>query len=78
MFGGMTGTASTSKREFKKVFKKKVVRVPTHRPIQRTQQPTKVFVNEASKIAAIVREAQSIVAQQRPVLIGTRSIRMSC
>jgi preprotein translocase subunit SecA len=77
MFAGMTGTASTSKREFKKVFKKKVVRVPTHRPIQRTQQPTKVFVNEASKIAAIVREAQSIVAQQRPVLIGTRSIRMS-
>lgn len=77
MFAGMTGTASTSKREFKKVFKKKVIQVPTHRPIRRIQLPTQVFLNEESKIVAIVREAKSIVAQQRAVLIGTRSIRMS-
>ncbi len=30
-FGGMTGTAWTSRREFSRVYKKRVVRIPTHR-----------------------------------------------
>jgi preprotein translocase subunit SecA len=77
MFAGMTGTAITSKREFKKVFGKKVVRVPTNRPIRRLEMPVQIFYNEASKIAAIVRETESGVNQKRPILIGTRSIRMS-
>ncbi len=34
---GMTGTALTSAREFRKIYKTLVVRIPTNRPAQRTQ-----------------------------------------
>ena len=47
---GMTGTAYTSRREFKKVYRKQVVRIPTHRPTQRTQYPDAGVRNDGTKI----------------------------
>ena len=71
---GMTGTAYTSRREFKKVYKKKVVRIPTHRPIDRTQFPAKVFTTTQQKFAAIADEVAELVTDGRAVLIGNRSV----
>lgn len=71
---GMTGTAYTSRREFKKVFRKKVVRIPTHRPIDRTQYPTKIFATTKDKFEAIAEEVAELSQAGRAVLVGNRSV----
>tara|TARA_B100000676_G_scaffold55170_1_gene54264 strand:- start:8210 stop:10234 length:2025 start_codon:yes stop_codon:yes gene_type:complete len=71
---GMTGTARTSAREFRKVYKLSVVKVPTNRPSQRVRWNDKVFGTDNAKWDAIVEEVKEIHRQGRPILIGTRSI----
>jgi preprotein translocase subunit SecA len=71
---GMTGTAITSAREFKKIYKTPVLRIPTNRPVKRQQLPTHVYGTTDAKWNAIVEEVRNSHATGRPVLIGTRSI----
>jgi len=71
---GMTGTAASSSRELKKIYRTPVIRVPTNRPPKRQQLPDRVFGTADEKFAAIVREVVEIHATGRPILIGTRSI----
>ncbi len=73
-FSGMTGTAWTSRREFAKVYKRRVVRIPTHRPVLRKKLPTRIFPDLATKFQAVVAEVQEMLQHCRPVLIGTRSV----
>ena len=77
MFGGMTGTAWTSRREFARVYKKRVVRIPTHRPVLRRQMPPAVFANTQQKFVAVAESARRMIERGRPVLIGTRSVAKS-
>jgi preprotein translocase subunit SecA len=72
--GGMTGTASTSSPELRKIYKTPVVLVPTNRPPKRVRLPDQVFGTMEQKFAAIVDETRIHHDQGRPVLIGTRSI----
>ncbi|MDX1944434.1 MAG: preprotein translocase subunit SecA [Pirellulaceae bacterium] len=72
--GGMTGTAMSSSREFRKVYKRIVIPVPTNRPCRRQRLPELVFAHADDKWAAIVEETAQMHALGRPVLIGTRSI----
>ncbi len=74
---GMTGTALTSAREFRKIYKSLVVRVPTNRPVQRTRLRDRAFRSEEQKWEAIVEEIEQLHAQGRPLLIGTRTIEKS-
>jgi preprotein translocase subunit SecA len=71
---GMTGTASSAAREFRKVYKLNVVKIPTNRPNQRERRGDLVFGSEDAKWDAIVTEVQEVHDLGRPVLIGTRSI----
>ena len=71
---GMTGTAFTSRRELKKVYGKKVVRIPTHRPTLRKQLTTKIFATIQDKCEAIAEDVAAAVASGRSVLIGNRSV----
>ncbi len=71
---GMTGTASTSAPELRKIYKTPVVLVPTNRPPQRIRRPDQVFGTMIEKFQAIVAETRKMVDAGRPVLIGTRSI----
>ncbi|QDU75017.1 preprotein translocase subunit SecA [Bremerella volcania] len=75
--GGMTGTASSSKGEFKKIYKLNVIKCPTNRIPQRKLWPDRVFGNSDAKWAAIVDEIREIHSQGRPVLVGTRTIEKS-
>ncbi|MCC6507910.1 MAG: preprotein translocase subunit SecA [Pirellulaceae bacterium] len=77
MFAGMTGTAWTSRREFNRVYKKHVVRIPTHRPTMRTSRPARVFATMTQKFDAVAQCAQQLIQLGRPVLIGTRSVGQS-
>jgi preprotein translocase subunit SecA len=72
--GGMTGTASSSSRELRKIYTVHVEPVPTNRPPIRKQLPTLIFGDAEQKWAAVADEALEKFAQRRPVLIGTRSI----
>ncbi|MEL6107598.1 MAG: preprotein translocase subunit SecA [Planctomycetota bacterium] len=71
---GMTGTAATSARELKRIYRTPVIRVPTNRPPKREKLADRVFGSMMAKFEAIVDEVQSIHSTGRPVLIGTRSI----
>lgn len=76
-FCGMTGTAWTSRRELKKVYGKKVVCIPTHRPTNRIRFQTQIFSTEAEKFAAIAKSARKYLDAGRAVLIGTRNVAKS-
>ena len=71
---GMTGTAATSAGELRRIYRTPVIRVPTNRPPKRLRLPDRVFGTMEQKFRAIVQEVKSVVAEDRPVLIGTRSI----
>jgi preprotein translocase subunit SecA len=71
---GMTGTAMSATREFGKVYKMRVIPIPTNRPCVRRRLPDKVFGTEEDKWQAIAAETREMYHAGRPVLIGTRSI----
>ena len=71
---GMTGTAANSASELRKIYKVRVIDVPTNKPPKRTQWPDLVFGSESQKWNAIADEIESIHRTGRPVLVGTRSI----
>ena len=74
---GMTGTAFTSVREFKKIYGMGVTVIPTNRKRQRIEMPVKYFATEAEKFEEIATDVKEIHQQGRPILIGTRSIAKS-
>ncbi len=71
---GMTGTAVSSARELRKMYKVRVIPVPTNRPSQRQRLPDEVFGDQDAKWSAIIDEVRELHAAGRPLLIGTRSI----
>ena len=71
---GMTGTAASSARELRKIYRCHVVIVPTNRPLIRNRLPDQVFGTADVKWAAVVEEICRLHAEGRPVLVGTRSI----
>ncbi|NGZ07451.1 MAG: preprotein translocase subunit SecA [Magnetococcales bacterium] len=75
--GGMTGTAREARGEFARVYRLMTMTVPTHRPVQRTMWPLRVFGQREEKIAAIADSALEVAARGRAVLIGMRSVRSS-
>ena len=71
---GMTGTARTSAREFQKIYKARVIPVPTNRPVARRFLGSRVFKDAQRKWEAVVEEIREVHAAGRPILVGTRSI----
>jgi preprotein translocase subunit SecA len=71
---GMTGTASTSARELRKIYKVSVVTVPTNRPPIREKLPTLVFGTSDDKWHALIDDLLEKHELGRPVLVGTRTI----
>ncbi|WP_151447202.1 preprotein translocase subunit SecA [Lacisediminimonas profundi] len=72
--GGMTGTADEARSELLGVYRLATVRIPTHRPVQRSFLPLQVFRHEDDKFDAIVRAAIGMATAGRAVLIGMRSV----
>ncbi|MEL7497975.1 MAG: DEAD/DEAH box helicase [Planctomycetota bacterium] len=74
---GMTGTAYSSRKEFKKIYHMGVDVIPTNRKIQRNDLPPKYYFSEEEKFQQVVTDVAEIHQTGRPVLIGTRSIAKS-
>jgi preprotein translocase subunit SecA len=74
---GMSGTVGESAGEFWAVYGLKVVRIPTHRPLQRSDLGTRLIATSAEKWRMVIERAQEMRQNGRPVLIGTRSVAAS-
>ncbi|MCP4714667.1 MAG: preprotein translocase subunit SecA, partial [Deltaproteobacteria bacterium] len=74
---GMTGTAETEAPEFLKIYKLKVIVIPTNRPVRRLDYTDVVYKTKKEKYRAIIDEIQRMHAMGRPVLVGTVSVESS-
>lgn len=74
---GMTGTAKTEEREFRKVYGLEVVSIPTYLPLRRFNLPDVIYRNEKEKLNAVAHEIVRLQHIGRPVLVGTNSVAKS-
>ncbi len=74
---GMTGTADTEAAEFKEIYGMDVVVLPTNQEMVRNDMNDVVYVNEADKFNALVKEIKEIHEKSAPILVGTASIESS-
>lgn len=74
---GMTGTATTEAQEFWSIYKLDVVEIPTNRPITRKDEQDLVYKTKREKYNAVIEEVVKLVAEGRPVLIGTTTVEIS-
>ncbi len=74
---GMTGTADTEAFEFQQIYGLDVVVIPTNKQIQRIDHNDLVYLTQEEKYQAIVDEVKEVVAEKRPLLVGTASIEAS-
>ncbi|MDE0866380.1 MAG: DEAD/DEAH box helicase [Rubripirellula sp.] len=75
--GGMTATAWEDRNELRQVYDLKVHRVRAHRKSKRVLMPPTICRSLEQKWSRIAEETQSMVAANRSVLIGTRTIAQS-
>ena len=74
---GMTGTAREVAGELGAVYGLPVVRVPTHRPLWRSNLGERVFTSADAKWDAVIERIRAVHGQGRPILVGTRSVAAS-
>ncbi len=74
---GMTGTAETEAQEFWDIYELDVVVIPTNRPIARKDHHDLVYKTAREKYNAIIDEAERLVKENRPVLVGTTTVEIS-
>lgn len=74
---GMTGTASTERKEFKDIYHMSVVKIPTNKPVQRMDNADRMFLTKDAKFKAVVDEIKITHATGQPILVGTSTIRDS-
>jgi preprotein translocase subunit SecA len=74
---GMTGTGWEVAGELWRTYGLRVVRVPTHRPIARVEQPDRTFTTEDDKFNAVAEATRRAHEKSQPVLVGSRSVQDS-
>jgi preprotein translocase subunit SecA len=74
---GMTGTARDAAEEFDNFYDLGVVMIPPNQPLRRIDFEDAVFADKAAKIQAILEEIKMVHGTQRPILIGTLTIKES-
>lgn len=74
---GMTGTAQEEKNEFWRIYQLPVVVLPTHRPRRLAIHAPRLFATAEEKWSAVVAEIRLRQREDRPVLVGLRSVSAS-
>jgi len=74
---GMTGTAETEAPELLKIYKLKVLVIPTNKPVRRIDYSDVVYKTKKEKYRAIIDEIVRMHEMGRPVLVGTVSVESS-
>jgi preprotein translocase subunit SecA len=71
---GMTGTAREVRRELWSVYGLSVSRIPPFKPNRRRELGWQICVDKETKFVMIVQRIRAMMAEERPVLVGTRSV----
>lgn len=71
---GMTGTAKTSAKEFKRVYQLPVVVIPTNKPMIRKNMDDKYYANKEDCYDSLISDIKELHDKEQPVLIGTQSV----
>jgi preprotein translocase subunit SecA len=74
---GMSGTVREVAGELGKVYRLRVVGIPSHRPVIRRDRAPTISSTLEDKLNRIAERTAALRAQGRPVLIGTRSVAAS-
>ncbi|XBC41948.1 MAG: preprotein translocase subunit SecA [Buchnera aphidicola (Kaburagia rhusicola rhusicola)] len=74
---GMTGTAITEASELRSIYNLDTIVIPTNRPMIRNDMPDLIYMTELEKIDAIIKDIQTCIKRNQPVLVGTVSIKKS-
>ncbi len=75
---GMSGTVFEVAGEVSRVYYLLTIRIPKAKPSGLRRRATRLFPNEAAKWEAVAEQATQLsISENRPVLIGTRSVAAS-
>ncbi|MDR1116564.1 MAG: preprotein translocase subunit SecA [Tannerella sp.] len=74
---GMTGTAETEAGELWNIYKLDVVVIPTNKPIARIDMNDRIYKTKREKYNAVIEDISRLIADGRPVLVGTTSVEIS-
>lgn len=74
---GLSGTLETAKDVLYRLYGLETIVIPTHRPIQRLEARSLVFLSRQVALNAIVKTAIRVRESGAPVLIGTPSVTLS-
>ena len=74
MLAGMTGTAREIRRELWTTYGLTTVKIPPNRRNRRQGMVDCLVMNESERFAEIARHVKEVHVENRPVLVGTRSI----
>ena len=74
---GMTGTADTSKKEFRDIYSLDVIKIPPHQPVIREDMYDLLFRTDKERDIAVAKAAREAYERRQPVLIGTQSVEAS-
>ncbi len=74
---GMSGTAVEAAGECAKIYRLSALIIPPHKPSQLRHWPNQLCQNKDHKWQTILDSVVQLHEQQRPVLIGTRSVKDS-
>jgi preprotein translocase subunit SecA len=74
---GMTGTVVQNSKEIRRVYKLRVVQIPTNKKIVRKRLPDLVYPTDDAKYDAVVAEIKRLRDAGRPILVGTRTVEKS-
>jgi preprotein translocase subunit SecA len=73
--GGMTGTGMTEANELKEVYGLEVVQIPTHKPVQRIDEPfARLYRTKNDMFEDIAKLVNETNKTGQPILIGTESV----
>lgn len=74
---GMTGTAYSERKEFKRTYHLDTVVIPTNKPIRRIDRPDVIYLTREGKYHGVLEEVKKTLSKGQPVLIGTASVKTS-
>jgi preprotein translocase subunit SecA len=74
---GCSGTMGDAAPEVKRVYNRKTLAIPPHRPCLRKMLPDVVYATRREQFRAVAHQARQLIAAGRSVLIGTTHITTS-
>lgn len=74
---GLTGTAKSAEKEFRMIYRKEVVEIPTNKKVIREDRRDRFFVSWEDKLGYLAWASKEYYFKSGSVLVGTRSIEKS-